>query len=571
MEASWLAVGGTLGAVAGAYLLWARRERSVPIAPLDAPPAAPGWKGTFRDANALLFENGTVHCYDPATGYILGAFPADTPSTISDKIGRAAEAQAVWRRSTWRERREVLRTMQAWLMHDMESVVRVACRDTGKTMIDAAFGELLTTCSKLAWTIQHGERVLRTETRSGNLLMAHKRSTVVHEPLGVVAACVSWNYPVHNMLGPVISALFAGNAIVIKASEHVAWSSHLVLDAVRRCLRACGHAPELVQLVVCTPDDAALLTRDPRLAHITFIGSDAVGRKVAAAAAPQLTATTLELGGKDPAVILEGTDIAFFSSMLMRSCFQAMGQNCIGIERFLVHSALESKLLDAILPRIAALRCGSALDETRFGTLSTCNEDAIDCGAMISDARFAHLEALVEEAVAQGATLHVGGRRIRHETWPLGHYFAPTLLSHVAPWMRIAQEEAFAPIFLVMRFDTREEAIALANGVPYGLGASVFGPRRAACMDVANALQCGMVNINDFGISYLNQGLPFGGCKDSGYGRFAGPEGLLGLTQPKAITEDLAFGIVQTSIPPVVDYPVRNTQKSWAFLRSLSV
>mgnify|MGYP000227175478 FL=1 len=157
--------------------------------------------------------------------------------------------------------------------------------------------------------------MLRPERRAGNVLLAHKRCTVVHEPLGVLAACVSWNYPVHNMLGPVISALFAGDAIVIKCSEHVAWTSRHMLTAVHRCLDACGAPRDLVQLVACGPAEAEMLTRDARLAHITFIGSDAVGRRVAAAAAPQLTPTTLELGGKDPAIILPGTDLAFFASM----------------------------------------------------------------------------------------------------------------------------------------------------------------------------------------------------------------------------------------------------------------
>ena len=168
------------------------------------------------------------------------------------------------------------------------------------------------------------------------MLLAHKRCTVYHEPLGVVAACVSWNYPVHNMLGPIISSVFAGNAVVIKCSEHVVWSSKQVLEGVYRCLDACGAPRDIVQLVACGPMAVEALTRDAHLAHITFIGSDAVGRRVAEAAAPQLTPTTLELGGKDPALILPGTDLSFFASMFMRACFQAMGQNCIGIERFLV-------------------------------------------------------------------------------------------------------------------------------------------------------------------------------------------------------------------------------------------
>lgn len=575
-----IAAVATALSIAAALLLAAphRREAAVPVHTPTPAAAQPGWKGELWD-EAPLFAGGKVRCTDPATGYRLAELDADSPETIRCKIQFAADAQRNWRSSSWAERRQLLRTMHAWVQREMEPLARIACRDTGKTAVDAAFGELLTTCAKLQWTIRHGQAVLHPEYRAGNLLLAHKRCMVTREPLGVVAACVSWNYPVHNMLGPVIASLFSGNAVVIKCSEHVAWSSTHVLAAVRQCLAACGHSPELVQLVVCAPQYAEALTTDPRIAHITFIGSDAVGQRVAAAAATQLTPTTLELGGKDPAVLLPDADVHTFASMFMRACFQAAGQNCIGIERFVVAEPLVAPLVAAVRPRIEALRCGSFLDETRFGC--GAGEDAVDMGAMISGARFEQLEALIRDAVAHGARLVCGGERLRHPRWPRGHYFAPTLLTGVRPEMAIAQQELFAPIFLVMAYQSEEEAVAIANGTRYGLGASVFGRNRAQCRRVARALRCGMVNINEyvcsadnaanrsFGVSYLNQGLPFGGCKKSGYGRFGGPEGLQGLTNAKAVTEDLLFGLVQTGIPPALDYPIRDSQRSWAFLQAL--
>lgn len=495
------AVATALALGLGALLVWKPLSEAwtrVPsIERVYPPEAQPGWAGALRDPRTPLVNDGAIHCYDPATGYVLGTALADSPDTIRTKIARAADAQRVWRGSSMAQRRLVLRTMHAWIQRDLEPIARIACRDTGKTAIDAAFGELLTTCAKLAWTLHHGERVLRPERRSGNLLLAHKTCTVVHEPLGVVAACVSWNYPVHNMLGPIISALFTGNAIVVKGSEHVAWSSQHMLEGVRRCLAACGAPTDVVQLVACGPDAVEALTRDPRIAHITFIGSDAVGRRVAAAAAPQLTPTTLELGGKDPAIVLPDTDLPFFASMFLRACFQAMGQNCIGIERFLVPRARINELVALVLPRIEALRAGSTLDDTRFGNREA-PADSVDVGAMISDARFDTLEALIREAVAQGAQLHTGGTRLAHTRWPLGHYFAPTLLSHVTPAMRIANEELFAPVFLIMSYDSVEEAVQIANGTPFGLGASVFGRSRTQCRSVAAQLECGMVNINEY-------------------------------------------------------------------------
>ncbi|SPO35947.1 related to aldehyde dehydrogenase [Pseudozyma flocculosa] len=556
-------------------------ERGVPISHPLPEQARPGWEGKVLSPPriASTSQPNTITCYDPATGYHIADLPADTPETIRQKIQKAKAAQSGQgvRNSgaSFSTRRRVLRTLQKWVVDQSETIVRVAARDTGKTAIDAAFGELLTTCSKIEWTLANGERVLAPETRPNNLLLAHKVCQVHHEPLGVVVACVSWNYSAHNVLGPIIAALFAGNAIIVKASELVAWSATFFIEGVRECLRAAGADPELVQLVVCFPDAAEALTTSADVSHITFIGSEDVGRKVAVAATRELTPVTLELGGKDPAILLKDADLKYFQSTFMRSCFQGAGQNCIGIERFIVDSSLVASLVALVQPRIEALRCGSWMDEVPFGSLSSASVTAakgqVDCGAMITDARFDRLEWLLDDAVQRGAKVLVGGKRFRHPKWTEGHYFQPTLVVDVTPDMPIAQEELFAPIFLVLPFRSGDidAAIKIANGTRYGLGSSVFGSTAGQCRYVAARLECGMVNINDFGVSYLNQHLPFGGVKKSGYGRFGGAEGLLSLTSPKAITSDRLFRYVRTGIPPPVDYPLANGARGWRFVNGL--
>ncbi|CBQ68372.1 related to aldehyde dehydrogenase [Sporisorium reilianum SRZ2] len=562
-----------IGSAVNAYVA----EQGVSVSIAAPPQARAGWTGTVLPNPSIRDSSkpGKIICYDPATAYLIGEVDADTPDTIARKIGLAQKAQLQWARSSFALRRKALRTMQAWVVRDAETITRVAARDTGKTAIDAAFGELLTTCSKLAWTIANGERVLRTQTRANNLLLAHKVCQVRHESMGVVAACVSWNYSAHNVMGPVIAALFAGNAIVVKASELVAWSAKYFVDAMRQCLRASGCDPELIQLVTCWPDAAEALTQSVDIAHITFIGSEGVGRLVAQAATKQLTPVTLELGGKDPAILLKNADLRYFGSTFMRSCFQGAGQNCIGIERFIVDAAISDRLASIVEPRIRALKLGSFMDDSPFGSSSTSSkvaEDArVDMGAMITDARFDRLEQLIADAVAHGAKLLVGGKRFQHARWKHGHYFTPTLLTNVSPEMAIANEELFAPIFLIMPFPTADvdAAIRIANGTRYGLGSSVFGSNLDQCTYVGDRLQAGMVNINDFGVSYLNQGLPFGGVKKSGYGRFAGPEGLLAMTQPKAVTRDRVFSWIRTGIPPRLDYPLERPDRSWRFVNGL--
>ncbi|KAJ1033886.1 hypothetical protein NDA16_000094 [Ustilago loliicola] len=561
-----------IGSALSAYVA----EQGVSISIPAPPQARAGWTGTIltkpqvRDAA----KPETIICYDPATAYLIAEIPADTRITIAEKISKAKAAQLKWRNSSFALRRKALRTMQKWVVRDAETIARVASRDTGKTAVDAAFGELLTTCSKLAWTISNGENILRTETRPNNLLLMHKVCEVRHEPMGVVAACVSWNYSAHNVMGPIIASLFAGNAIVVKASELVTWSAGWFVDAIRECLRVSGCDPDLVQLVTCFPEAAEALTQSPDIAHITFIGSEPVGRLVAQAATKELTPVTLELGGKDPAILLKDADLKYFGSTFMRSCFQGAGQNCIGIERFIVDQAIADKLVDIVEPRIRALKLGSFMDDAPFGTSCSFKADKgerVDMGAMITDARFAHLESLISDAVSQGARLVVGGKRYSHPTWKSGHYFTPTLLTDVKPSMAIANEELFAPIFLIIPFPTTslDSAITIANSTRYGLGSSIFGSTLSQCTYIADRLEAGMININDFGVSYLNQGLPFGGVKKSGYGRFGGPEGLLALTQAKAVTRDRAFSWIRTGIPPRLDYPLEQPGKSWGFVQGL--
>jgi acyl-CoA reductase-like NAD-dependent aldehyde dehydrogenase len=227
----------------------------------------------------------------------------------------------------------------------------------------------------------------------------------------------------------------------------------------------------------------------------------------------------VELGGKDPAIVLDDvseSDLRRIASILMRGVFQSAGQNCIGIERIIALPDVYDRLIDLLTPRIRALRPGSA------------QEDAIiDVGASISDASFDRLEELIADAVSNGARLLAGGKRYSHPQYPAGHYFTPTLLVDVTPDMQIAQTELFAPVFMLMRADKLDSAIATANSTIYALGASVYGSKTADLERVVREVHAGMVAVNDFAVFYMVQ-LPFGGRGGSGYGRFAGMEGLRG-------------------------------------------
>lgn len=504
-----------------------------------------------------------IQCYAPATGEFLGFVNPSTPEGIDRSIEKTQIAQEKWAATTFTQRRQVLRCIQAFIMEHQEEICRVACLDSGKTMIDATLGEILVTVEKLRWTILHGEKALRPSRRPTNLLMAYKKNVVHYEPLGVVAALVSWNYPFHNLIGPMISAIFSGNGIIVKGSENTAWSASYFTLIVKGALHVCGHDANLVQSVITWPQTANHLTSHPSISHITFIGSRPVAKLVAASAAKALIPVVAELGGKDAAIILDSAvnDLPRIIETLLRGTFQAAGQNCIGIERIVACPKVYDKLVLALEPRIKAIRVGSSLDAPK--------EAQVDMGACISDTSFDRLENLIQEAVKDGARLLAGGSRFRHPVHHSGHYFQPTLLADVTTKMAIANEECFGPICVLMRAKDPEEACGIANSPNFGLGASVFGAYDYHMQAVIRNLKTGMVAVNDFAAFYAVQ-LPFGGQGGSGYGRFAGEEGLRGLCNLKSVCEDRwGWAGISTAIPAQIRYPIPDTAKGLQFVRAI--
>ncbi|KAJ2548071.1 Meiotic Sister-Chromatid recombination aldehyde dehydrogenase [Coemansia sp. RSA 1933] len=546
------------------YFLFCHK-RSLPAIPFELQPPAEsalGWSGNEILESPSIFVKGqpdVIQCFDPATGRSLGQVKATTIDELNDKIGRARIAQKTWAKTTFEQRRQVLRTLKKFVLSHQREICQVACRDSGKTLVDATLGEVLTTSAKLQWTITYGEAALSTDLRDPGFLMPYKRAKVVYQPRGLVSALVSWNYPFHNTIGQVISALFAGNAIIVKASEHVAWSMPYWEQMVKRALNVCGHDPDLVHFVTGFADVGTAVTSSPLIDHITFIGSPEIGKLVMKSASANLTPVTLELGGKDCAIVFADADMAQCISMLMRGVFLNSSQNCIGVERILVQDEVYDSFVDEMARRIKAVRVGSILDD---------EPNTVDCGAMVLSNCFDGLESLIEDAVSKGARCLVGGHRYKHPRHPNGQYFAPTLLVDVTPDMDITRNETFGPIMVIMKFTDEKDALDKVHSSPYGLGSNVFSGDRTRGYRVALELRAGMTNINDWGVNFISQSLPLGGVGISGFGRFAGPEGLRALCVEKAITED-CIPFVKTPVPPVVDYPIKDTEKGYEFTQQL--
>ncbi|KAI1295147.1 Meiotic Sister-Chromatid recombination aldehyde dehydrogenase [Mortierella claussenii] len=541
-----------------------KRLRSYPSVPFHVPlpeQALPDWKGGSILAKPNIEDSshpGHIICYDPSTGRHLATIRAHTKADVDLALAKARVAQEKWKKTTFAQRKIVLQSLLDFILLHQESICRVASRDTGKTMVDGKFGEILTTCERIRWTLAYGEQALKDDHRDPGLLMFYKSAKVVYRPMGVVAALVSWNYPFHNTFGPLITAIFAGNGILIKASEQVAWSTSAYFAKIAKsCLEACGHDPELIQFLVGFQDCGEAVVAS-NIEGITFIGSPQVGIKVATAAASHLTPCILELGGKDVAIVNKDVDLEAVVPILMRGVFQNCGQNCIGIERIIVHESIHDKLIAMVDSRIRQLKQGPPLEA-----------ENIDCGSMTMSGRPDVLRPLIQDALRQGATLVCGGEEYVHPQFPHGQFFAPTLITNLAPKMRIAQEEVFAPIMAVFKFSTLDEAVAIANSSMYSLGSNVFSRSQKEGHFLMDHLRVGMSNLNDFGVNYLCQSLPFGGIGKSGYGRFGGAEGLRAVSHQRSITIDRWPLLIQTFLPPVLQYPMTNVSDAIVVTRDL--
>ncbi|KXS16074.1 ALDH-like protein [Gonapodya prolifera JEL478] len=511
-------------------------------------------------------DPNSIVCYDPATGRLLGRVKALSRLEVYQKINEAREAQRTYAQTSFETRRAILRTLLDWCVNNQEEIARVACRDSGKTTVDAGFGEVITTLEKLRWTISNGESLLKPEYRGVGPMTIHKSPRVEYVPVGVMGAIVSWNYPFHNTFGPVITALMCGNAAVVKCSEWVAWSSQYWERVLRGALEAHGCDPRLVQFINGFQEAGEAVVE--RCDKVIFIGSPKVGKAVMKHASETLTPVVLELGGKDCAIICDDADYGQVVPMVLRGVFQNCGQNCIGelltvarglsnqtnhfhtgLERIIAHEKIYDKLIADLHKTVQSIRVGAPLEEQ------------VDCGAMTM-ATYTAIQPLIDDAVQKGARLLAGGKPYVHPKYPQGQYYTPTLLVDVTPAMDISQHEVFGPVAVVMKFKTDEEALSIANSSPFGLGSSVFTLDSRRGERLMKGLRTGMSNVNDFAINYLCQSLPFGGVGVSGFDRFAGVEGLRGQCWARAMTTDRIPG-VRTGIPPPLQYPLKPTGASF--------
>jgi acyl-CoA reductase-like NAD-dependent aldehyde dehydrogenase len=480
--------------------------------------------------------------HNPATQETIGTLPNLAAAQIAEAVAKAAAAQKRWASTPVRERLRILGRFGELLCDQKSAVASVISREAGKPEAEALSTEILVVLDTVKYLRNNLFGFLRPEpVPHGNPAMKLKRGRLLREPYGVIGIISPWNYPFSVPSVQTLTALATGNAVALKPSEFTPFSS---LE-LQRLLREAGLDPGLLQVI--TGDGAAgaaLLSTG--IHKIVFTGSVATGKRVAQAAAARLLPAVLELGGKDPMIVLADADVDVASSAAVWGAFMNAGQTCLSVERCYVHESIYAKFLEACVAKTGKLRLGhshplrrdqsgeyQSTPAQRMGHPGT--DEEIDVGPMIHERQLRTVQAHVEDAMARGARLLAGGTALPQ----LGpNFFAPTILADVDHSMTIMREETFGPVLPVRSFKTEDEAVALANDSEYGLAASIFTGDRKRGEALAQRIDAGTVMVNDvlacFGISEA----PHGGVKASGIGRTHGRFGLEEMVWPKYVDSD---------------------------------
>jgi succinate-semialdehyde dehydrogenase/glutarate-semialdehyde dehydrogenase len=471
------------------------------------------------EAQAVLNKTVVVDT-NPATGEVLAELPCASAEEVHTVVRRAREAQAQWQATPLAKRIDILRRFQGVLRDHTRDVAQLICREAGKPTVEAISTEVLVVLDATEFCVRTAHRFLREQpVPHGNIAMKTKRGVLVREPYGVIGIISPWNYPFSTPAVETVAALVMGNAVVIKPSEF----TPLAALELQKLMHSAGLDPDLLQVVVGDGLTGAALI-DSGVDKLIFTGSVATGKRVAEAAARRLLPVVLELGGKDPMIVLPDVDLEVTTSGALWGAFMNAGQTCLSVERCYVHRSIYEAFLKKMTEKIGRMRVGNGLDSE------------VEMGPLINERQLRTVEAHVDEAVQSGARLLAGGRRLT-ELGP--NFYAPTLLADVTPEMRVIKEETFGPVLPVAAFDTETEAIALANSGEFGLAASVWTRNRAQGEAIARQIKAGTVMVNDmiscFGISEA----PHGGLKQSGIGRTHGEMGLAEMVQVKYIDSDL--------------------------------
>ena len=467
----------------------------------------------------MLPPVSTIEVRNPATGLLSGSVQCTSPVELAAAVGRAREAQKGWYRTSYSNRARIIARFHDLVLDNSARVFDTIQSETGKSRRDA-LAELVTVAGTARYYLAHGERFLASRRKRGAIPLI-TRSVLAYRPHGLIGLITPWNYPFLLTVGDALPALLAGNAVFVKPSEWTPLSAALG----KSLLVDSGLDPNLLTVVQGGADAGNEVIR--HVDYIAFTGGTVTGRKVAVAAAERLIPCSLELGGKNPMIVLKDAPLEHAAAALVAGAFSNAGQTCIAVERVYIEAP--------VFDRFAKLVADGA-SKTKVGWSQSFD---LDMGSMIHATHAGSVQDRVDNAIRSGASVLAGGRR-RSD---LGEAFVePTVLAEVGQKDPIAVEETFGPVVSLHRVADRGEAIALANDSPYGLNASVWAGRSSRAMEVAQEIEAGSVALNSSLMIYNAFDVPMGGVKKSGIGRRHGERGILRYTQEQSIVRSFETG-----------------------------
>lgn len=462
-------------------------------------------------------ERQTIHVRNPATLEQIAELPVASPADVSAAVARARHAQASWQSTGFPERADCLYRLRDRLLDDADRLADILTAETGRPRAEVYGNELFYLCNAIGTWAKKSEQFLRPKRIKPHFpLVKAKKVISTYAPRGVVGIISPWNFPLTMTLGEALPALMAGNAVIIKPSELTPLSAIFGAERVSQS----GFPEHLLQVVLGFGATGEALIDHADM--IAFTGSVDTGKRVMRRAAERLIPVSLELGGKDPLIVLKDADLERAAGACVWGALMNSGQICTSIERVYVEAAVYQPFVDKVVARVRAIRQGPSADP-------------VDLGSLTSEAQLEKIAAQVDAAVAAGAKVLAGGRRNPAQR---GFYYEPTVLIDVNHSMNIMTEETFGPVIPIMKVVDAEAALRLANDSRYGLGASIFSRDKTAAQNLAERLQSGAVCVNDSLVNFVIPDAPMGGRKESGFGYRHGAEGIRKFCHQKTIVID---------------------------------
>jgi acyl-CoA reductase-like NAD-dependent aldehyde dehydrogenase len=466
-------------------------------------------------------KSQTIQLRNPATLEMITELPVTSAGEVAQAVERARKAQAAWQQTSFAERSRLLYRLRDLLLDEGEKLADILTAETGRPRAEVYGNEIFYLCDAIGTWAKKSAAYLKPERIKPHFpLVKAKKVISTYSPRGVIGIISPWNFPLTMTLGEAIPALMAGNAVIIKPSELTPLSAIFGAEIVAQA----GFPQHLLQVIVGCGDTGEALIDNADM--IAFTGGSETGKRVMRRAAERLIPVSLELGGKDPMIVLKDADLDRAAGACVWGALMNSGQICTSIERVYVEAPVYQQFVDKVVARVKGIRQGKS-------------EDEVDIGCMTSEEQLNKVAGQIDQAVAQGAKVLAGGRR--NPSLP-GLFYEPTVLVDVNHSMTALSEETFGPVIPIMKVSDAAEALRLANDSRYGLGGSIFSRDKSTAMRLAEQLQSGAVCINDSLVNFIIADAPMGGSKQSGFGYRHGAEGIRKFCQQKTIVDD-RFGL----------------------------